>query len=187
MKSITTAENFWVEFSKFFSQSLKALKNWERKYEHRKTWTTALTEIFYAFGEKYGYRDRGEVASEYFRVDIIFSKWAPKQDDFAWDLDVAIEMENDTTQWYDEVVKLCHINCGLKVIMTYHNYSDTEELSKKIERCVELIKNRKYHSEANDWLLIFGPHSCADRKAFVAYKISDNKAKKLATKNIFPK
>ena len=36
-----------------------------------------------------------------------------------WDLEVAVEHENDPKDWMDEVVKLAHIVCPLRVVIGY--------------------------------------------------------------------
>lgn len=66
--------------------------------------------------------------NEYFRIDAI--QWTPKAHliDFPkdinlnkhlWDLEVAVEHENNPKDWMDEVVKLAHIACPLRVVIGY--------------------------------------------------------------------
>ena len=55
---------------------------------------------------------------------------------YCWDLKVAIEHENDSRLWVDEVVKLAHIACPLRVVIGYlpkNNYPHTEVLNKLAE------------------------------------------------------
>lgn len=66
--------------------------------------------------------------NEYFRIDAI--GWAPRADaierptgvhlsSHLWDLEIAVEHENDQHDWMDEVVKLAHIVCPLRVVIGY--------------------------------------------------------------------
>lgn len=84
-----------------------------------------------------------EPQHEYFRIDVI--GWEGRYKEITeedakavmlnrhfWDLKIAIEHENSKWDWMDEVVKLVHIRCPLKVIIAY-NYCDMrgqEELDK---------------------------------------------------------
>ena len=65
---------------------------------------------------------------EYFRIDAI--GWTAKADTIIdtpgvslkhhlWDLEVAVEHENDKKDWMDEVVKLAHLACPLRVVIGY--------------------------------------------------------------------
>ena len=69
---------------------------------------------------------------EYFRIDNIGYKHKyykiteEERDDIGlwrhlWDLKIAVEHENSKKDWMDEVVKLIHIRCPLKVVVAYNN------------------------------------------------------------------
>ena len=69
---------------------------------------------------------------EYFRIDNIGYKHKyckiteEERDDIGlwrhlWDLKIAVEHENSKNDWMDEVVKLIHIRCPLKVVVAYNN------------------------------------------------------------------
>lgn len=66
------------------------------------------------------------VSNEYFRIDAI--KWIDRKKDIdackylskhLWDLEIAVEHENDSRAWMDEVIKLAHICCSLRVVIGY--------------------------------------------------------------------
>lgn len=71
--------------------------------------------------------------NEYYRIDAI--GWSDHKDliedeavkarmkPHLWDLEIAVEHENDIMDWTDELIKLLHISCPLKVIIGY-NYCD---------------------------------------------------------------
>lgn len=66
---------------------------------------------------------------EYYRIDMI--GWEDRKSEinkrdcknnmkkYLWDLNVAVEHENDSTQWLDEVCKLAYIRCPLRVVISY--------------------------------------------------------------------
>ena len=64
--------------------------------------------------------------NEYFRIDAsgYTSRYGePKTvkgfHGHCWDLEIAVEHENDPSDWLDEVVKLAHICCPLRVVIGY--------------------------------------------------------------------
>ena len=80
-----------------------------------------------------------EYQNEYFRIDTI--GWRPKYqkipEDRAkhikmkrhlWDLKIAVEHENDKSDWTDELIKLAHIRCPLKVVIGYVNCDERDEI-----------------------------------------------------------
>ena len=67
---------------------------------------------------------------EYFRIDTVgwvsqyerMSEEAKELDLNAhlWDLKIAVEHENSVKDWTDEIIKLIHIKCPLKVVIGYN-------------------------------------------------------------------
>lgn len=47
-----------------------------------------------------------------------------------WDLELAVEHENSKQDWTDEVIKLIHVKCPLKVVISY-NYCDERETTER--------------------------------------------------------
>jgi len=74
--------------------------------------------------------------NEYFRIDAV--GWTSNYQDIQeeakelhlsahlWNLKIAVEHENSKSDWTDEVIKLVHIKCPVKVIISY-NYSDERD------------------------------------------------------------
>ena len=85
-----------------------------------------------------GIDPRMEVQHEYFRIDSVgwishyeemkeeAQKAGLKVNAHLWDLKVAVEHENSKADWSDEVMKLIHVKCPLKVIIGY-SYSDERD------------------------------------------------------------
>ena len=79
--------------------------------------------------------------NEYYRIDII--GWKYQNNDakpeaksaelnwHQWDLEIAVEHENNPVDWTDELTKLIHIRCTLKVIIGYNYWDCREELEQK--------------------------------------------------------
>lgn len=71
------------------------------------------------------------VQHEYYRIDVV--GWVSRADTIQseadenrlnahlWDLKIVVEHENSTRDWTDEVIKLIHIKCPLKVVIGYNN------------------------------------------------------------------
>ena len=65
-------------------------------------------------------------SNEYFRIDAIgyTSRYEELVDNgilkrHLWDLEIAVEHENDNKDWLDEVIKLAHVCCPLRVTIGY--------------------------------------------------------------------
>jgi len=108
---------------------------------------------------------------EYYRIDTV--GWKSNYKDIIyeagdiglnphlWDLKVAIEHENDISDWTDEVIKLVHIKCPLKVIICY-NHCDIRDKSdpKKLSFVADCMnKVRAFHYGNEEYLIIIG-NSC---------------------------
>ena len=75
--------------------------------------------------------------NEYFRIDIVgweshYETIKPEANEarlnaHLWNLEIAVEHENNKQDWTDELIKLMQIRCPLKVIIGYNYYDDREE------------------------------------------------------------
>ena len=136
----------------FLNLFLETLKSTEQetinKYKDLTRWTEYLAdkieEILRGLNLK--------TNREYFRIDIIGwsgnKEWDDnsekgykqnighekctknsdvKLNEYNWNLEVAVEYENNPEDWMDEVIKLCHVKCGLKVVIGYSAYDSAFE------------------------------------------------------------
>lgn len=82
-------------------------------------------------------KDAGMTAQhEYFRIDTVgwVTRYQEMEDEahkldlsaHLWDLKIAVEHENSKHDWTDEVIKLIHVKCPLKVVISY-NYCDERD------------------------------------------------------------
>ncbi|HAB00085.1 MAG TPA: hypothetical protein DCE08_00885 [Ruminococcaceae bacterium] len=130
-----------------------------------------------------------EVQHEYFRIDSVgwFGKYQTldrKQSEevgmnrHLWDLKIAVEHENNKKDWLDEVIKLVHVKCPLKVVIGY-NYCDCrgEAEEKKLQYvsgCMQQV-DAFYLGENEEYLIILGNGAPKD-KTNGGYKSFDYRA-----------
>jgi hypothetical protein len=120
----TNAEIF---FEKFVSRISKD-KFWNL-YHTVADFTPEVTKEINTIINEMGYQSQ----NEYLRIDAtgwqgkykMVEKLAEdvKMNAHLWDMKIAVEHENNPKDWTDELVKLVHIRCPLKVVIGY-NYSD---------------------------------------------------------------
>lgn len=108
---------------------------------------------------------------EYLRIDVI--GWSQKKDSsieseaknleinpYLWDLEIAVEHENNEIDWSDEVLKLMHVSCGLKVIIGYSPYNKREDDIKKLNFVAKCMKETKAFAKSKytkeEYLVILG-------------------------------
>lgn len=119
------------------------------------------------------------VQHEYFRIDTI--GWNGKYllldekrakevglNRHLWDLQIVVEHENNKKDWLDEVIKLVHIRCPLKVIIGYNHCDQRDESEIKklsyVAECMQMVK--AFHAtEAEEYLIILGNGSPKNKKA----------------------
>ena len=165
-----TANVFWRLFKD--KMDPKALYKDGRSYFEVYKDLTAFTELmnYHVIPEILSAED-GEVQQEYFRIDVVCwkSRWKEMELDakakkidinpHLWDLKVAVEHENSLTDWSDEVMKLIHIKCPLKVVIGYNHCDrrDEDEIEKLdfIARWMQEVKAFRY-GEDEEYLLIIG-------------------------------
>lgn len=107
---------------------------------------------------------------EYFRIDTI--GWAERYLELdetrakevglnrhLWDLKIAVEHENAKADWMDEVIKLVHVRCPLKVVIGY-NHCDQREVPERaklayVAECMQMIE--AFHTaDTEEYLIILG-------------------------------
>lgn len=158
------AEEFWKRFKNLFSEgsqsSVDARKYWKNPREFTNNFVNEyIPEIIK--------EENDTTEFEYFRIDIIaysqrrdeakaygydFKKLKPH----LWDLKVAFEHENDKTEWLDEVIKLSHIRCPLRIVVCY--FTPGEERAKALEFAAAMLckKIGKNVAKNEEFLLIIG-------------------------------
>lgn len=128
--------------------------------------------------------DQVLVSNEYFRIDAI--KWSdlkPKIGDckylskYLWDLEIAVEHENDDRAWMDEVIKLAHVCCSLRVVIGYLPHGKRCDADDADIKCLDYITvglkelscyNNMKHGE---FMIILGnSRTSQNQKNYFGYK-----------------
>lgn len=103
---------------------------------------------------------------------------------------VAVEYENGNSIWADEIDKLAHIRCELKILVAYspRKGGDFDKYLSGLETKVELVEEaiKEIEPEAlNDkWLLLFLPVDALDLDYAVAFKMVGGKFCQIAIEPI---
>ena len=122
-----------------------------------------INEIIEATGVGY------KAQKEYYRIDVV--GWITKYEKIKkeanevklnphlWDLKIAVEHENSMKDWTDEIVKLVHIRCPLKVVICYNNYDKRgqDEVDKLSFVASIMQKTDEFaNCEGEEYLVIIG-------------------------------
>lgn len=91
-----------------------------------------------------------------------------------WDLKIAVEHENSPKDWTNEIVKLIHIKCPVKVVIGY-NYCDERDTVEQdkldyIAKWMQEVSAFSYGTD-EEYLLIFC--NCYNPKSKADYNIFD--------------
>ncbi len=165
-----TAKEFWEQFSKIFIES---------KDDAIKVWTSSKEYTKFILGKIANFlkEQKFETSTEYYRIDLTGWKQLRKSENdnilinnfekHLWDLEVAIEHENSSISWMDEVVKLLHINCPLRVVIGYLPFEQKNSHDKYLEAITEQILTTKAVSERcslknGEFMIIIGDSKCKD-------------------------
>lgn len=151
-------------------------------YKHQ---ASAYTELINKFVIHNIIKNAGmEPQHEYFRIDTV--GWVSQYkrmiteakelnlNSHLWDLKIAVEHENSKKDWTDEVIKLIHIKCPVKVVIGY-NYCDEREIieQKKLDfiaRWMQEVEALEKGME-EEYLLIFG--NCYNPRTKSDYNVFD--------------
>lgn len=187
-------ETFWNIFSDYLHININKIREESKLkelYSSGKRWSEFMISTLKKFGQELGYTREGEIGCEFYRIDVGYYKYSESDNElkdyeiYDWDFDIAIEHENTPIDWLYEFTKLVHINCGLKVIIGYHNYRKNDTpLEKVIKIAEKLYAKRRYKSLNENWLIIIGPFSIENDRDFCAFKIVNGKFAKLEDKKV---
>lgn len=122
---------------------------------------------------------------EYYRIDLIGWKEnackstlkdhikesaAEKMVSSLWNLEVAVEHENNENLWYDEVCKLAYVRCPLRVVISYKKNTSEESTKKKIEFAKYILnETNAFTNETEEFLIILGS-SPTDFESYIIKK-----------------
>lgn len=160
-------------------------------YRNGAEFTPVVTKIINQIIKDAGYKSQ----NEYFRIDAVgwISQHELMENDpqgknidinaHLWDLKIAVEHENSLSDWSDEVMKLIHVKCPLKVIIGYNycderNEDDPNSLERKklnfVSKWMQRIDALKKGSGEEEYLIILG-NARGRKKETAEYKTFDYK------------
>lgn len=155
----------------------------EKAWENDKDFTDFIIPKLQAIISAGSCGETYSTQKDYFRIDA--TAWEQKRDasdvsrlprsdqyhfqEYAWNLKTAVEHENDDRLWMDEVVKLGHIFCDLRVVIEYIplGISHSEYIEFVSTRLNEL--NVSENMKHGEFLLLIGDTKCSTRSQWLHY------------------
>ena len=92
-----------------------------------------------------------------------------------WELKIAVEHENNKHDWMDEVIKLVHVRCPLKVVIGYNYYDQREDgdISKLKFVSDWMQKLAAFDKNAKEEILVIIGNGAPASKNYPAYQTFD--------------
>ena len=158
------AQEFWGRFKNLFTDGSESLSDARKYWEKPREFTNQFVNEYIP---KIITEENDTAEFEYFRIDIIsylsrkdeakeYGYDSKKLKPYLWDLKVAFEHENNNTEWLDEVIKLSHIRCPLRIVVCY--FTEGEERAKALHFASAMLckKIGENVAEGEQFLLIVG-------------------------------
>ncbi|MBR3805567.1 MAG: hypothetical protein IKJ13_01860 [Clostridia bacterium] len=128
------AQEFWESFKEKVELEKEQLK---AVWDESASFTEKITALISRVIKDAKPSNQFIVQPEYYNIDL--TEWEQKKEKndekllekeedeyslkkYAWNFDIAVEHENDKNLWMDEVIKLAHIFCDLRVVIGYFPY-----------------------------------------------------------------
>ncbi|MEG9430398.1 MAG: hypothetical protein VZQ61_05710 [Christensenellaceae bacterium] len=173
-----TAQEFWNDFKEIFKDDNKkstAIEKWQSYSDYTEFILEELESVLSA--------NNLDTSREYYRIDLIgYTNKRNNQPllmpeyrfkNYKWDLEVAIEHENSSYSWLDELVKLLHISCPLRVMMGYIPLKWKDNHNDYFDKIYNSIKDLNAFNSVNkeNFLVIIGDSECGgDKNKFCNYQ-----------------
>lgn len=126
---------FFNEFNMLFKKGSIYQEKAIECYAHNTEFTDFIIERINAIIASKNYFSQ----NEYFRIDAMgyTTKWKSLKkikgfNPHLWDLQIAVEHENDSKDWLDEVIKLAHVYCPLRVVIGYVPVKNRDSADEKL-------------------------------------------------------
>ena len=170
------AQEFWLKFKELFSEETDSLKTARKYWKKPRDFTNEFINKYIP----YIIKEQNDIAEfEYFRIDII--AYSQRKDEaeaypydgeltpYLWDLKVAFEHENNNKEWLDEVIKLSHINCPLRVVVGYF-VPDNFKRDNALDFAATMLKKKIGNECANnqEFLLVIGDSGIQSAQQVIA-------------------
>lgn len=137
---------FFDEFNKTFSEDSIYREKAVETYPHNTEFTNFIIDRINGI-----IKENGNVSqNEYFRIDSMGYKSRYKELEktsgltpHLWDMEIAVEHENDDKDWLDEVIKLAHVCCPLRVVIGYVPEDKRNEDQNLLDYAANALKRLK--------------------------------------------
>lgn len=162
---------FFDAFNNIFSVESESRKNAILAYPHNTDFTDFIIDRINTIIREKGYCSQ----NEYFRIDSMGYKSRYKElnkisgfNRHFWDLEIAVEHENDKKDWLDEIIKLAHICCPLRVVIGYVPIKLRSDDQVFLDYAAEALKKLqcKDNVKTGEFMVILGN---GDTKGHVEY------------------
>ena len=158
------AKQFYEKFQEKFKNETDDAKV---KYTESPSWTKNVITMIERILKELSCNP--EVNREYYRIDVI--GWKQHKEELSvgetglkkhlWELLFAVEHENDSKDWLDEVCKLSYIRCPLRVVIGYNKDDADDKI--KIAKDI-LTKTGAFTNDEEEFLILLGPSEEKYRK-----------------------
>ena len=129
------AQEFWGRFKNLFTEGSESLTDARKYWKNSREFTNHFVNKYIP---QIVTEEKDTSEFEYFRIDIIsyldrkdeaqkYGYNSKKLKPYLWDLKVAFEHENNKTEWLDEIIKLAHILCPLRIVVCYFEKGEERE------------------------------------------------------------
>jgi hypothetical protein len=179
------ARDFWNKFKKLFEEGSDSLKIAQENWDCERDFTNEF--INKKIPEIMNNEKRYKTEFEYFRIDII--AYTQRKEEakaieynyngeyylkpYLWDLEIAFEHENKNREWLDEIVKLSHIRCPLRVVV---GYAPIENRDVHVKYAANVLSKKLGNGlpDEEEFMLILGESKIksyqVNESTYIAYK-----------------
>ena len=166
-----TAKKFWKDFQKNVCGNEELKKEWF----HFKKFTVLIMD---KIEQILKYDEDVATEREYFRVDLISYRENNENEfllnklyNYTWNLEAAVEHENNSKTWMDEVIKLAHLSCDLRVVIGYLPLSEKKNQKEYLNKIADILNNKisawKQTKTSGDFLIILGDSSFGSSEQYI--------------------
>lgn len=170
------SQRFFNEFIQTFAKDSMYRKKAVKTYPNNTEFTHFIIDRINGMIEK-----SGNIAqNEYFRIDSMGYRSRYKELEKAnglkphlWDMEIAVEHENDDTDWLDEVIKLAHICCPLRVVIGYVPADQRNEDPTLLDYAAKALKRLKCADNVTkgEFMIILGnSHTNGEAEKYFHYQ-----------------
>lgn len=184
------AKEFYTRFKALFAEESSSLTVARQCWEAPGDFTTLFINKYIPDIMK---EKDDETEFEYFRIDIISYSQRKSEAEaypyrgslkpYLWDLKIAFEHENESSEWLDEIIKLSHVNAPLRVVIGYFT-RDEKKRAAALDFAAAMLDKKLCLGVESEFLLIIGDSGVSasevNSSTYTPYLFENGKFKKQA-------